>query len=274
MRTMMKKYARAALLAVMMFTLFCGTSLGADEDYTVKELNEQMVMATLWFQTSAEMRAISYQAFTMAKVLFDMDLAQGPSDQSRAVIVDIDETVLDNSPYQAGLIGNDFGYSKGWQEWIAAAQAWPLPGAVGFLKYIDSKGGAVFYISNRKEVEREGTMKNLKALGFPQVTDDRVLLREKDSDKEPRRQIIRNDYRIVLLMGDNLNDFDSVFAGKSVADRFAEVDKIKDKFGTQFIVLPNPMYGEWEGAVYNYDWKMSPGAKNKARKEALNRWNK
>lgn len=274
MKKTMRKHATATIISMVMIAVCCGTSIGAEDDYTVKELNEQLVMATVWYQTAAEMRAISYQAFAMARVVFDMDLAKGKSAKSRAVIVDVDETVLDNSPYEAGLIGKDFGYPTGWQEWIAEAKAWPLPGAASFLNYVNSRGGAVFYISNRKERDREGTMKNLKDLGFPQVTNSHVLLRDKNSDKEPRRQMVRNDYHIVLLMGDNLNDFESVFAGKGVQDRFREVDKMKEQFGTRFIVLPNPMYGEWEGAIYNYDWKLSPGAKNKARKAALDRWNK
>jgi len=270
----MKKQILAVLLTIAMTAAFCGTSLGTEEEYSTKDLNEQLVMATLWYQTAAEMRAISYQTFAMAKMLFDMDLTRGHSDKSRAVVVDVDETVLDNSPYEAGLISQNYGYSKGWQEWCAAGEAWPLPGAVSFLKYVDSRGGAVFYVSNRKERDRQGTMKNLKAMGFPQVRDERVLLRSETSDKEPRRQHIREKYRIVLLMGDNLNDFASVFAHKGVQERFAEVDKMKDQFGTRFLVLPNPMYGEWEGAIYNYNWKMTPAEKDNARKAAMKRWNK
>jgi 5'-nucleotidase (lipoprotein e(P4) family) len=243
------------------------------QEHTVKDLNEQLVLATLWIQRSAEFRALSYQAYNVAKMMFDFDLQKGATGKKRAVIVDIDDTVLDNSPYEAGLVDNNFGYPTGWGDWCNAGMAKALPGAVDFLTYVVSKGGDVFYLSNRKVKYKEGTMKNLKVLGFPQVTDDRMLLREKTSDKEPRREIVRKEHRIVLLMGDNLNDFENIFRKKNLNDRAAAVDQMKDHFGSKFIVLPNPMYGDWEGAVYKHDWQLSPAEKSKARKAALIRWN-
>lgn len=134
------------------------------------------------------------------------------------------------------------------------------------------KGANVFYISNIKVRYKEVTMMKLQNLGFPQVMDSHVLLREKTSDKAPRRQIVQKDHTIVLLMGDNLNDFDNIFRNKGVADRSAAVDRSKEKFGTKFIVLPNPMYGDWEGAVYNYNWKLSPKEKSESRKASLIVW--
>lgn len=242
-------------------------------EYTTLDLNEQLVMGTVWYQRSAEMRALSYQAFNMARLVYDMDLEREQADLPRAVIVDIDETVLDNSPYEAGLVGKDYGYSRGWAEWIAAARAEPLPGAVEFLGYVREKGGEVFYVSNRKEKYREATLKNLRRLGFPQADDAHLLLRGATSDKTPRRRSVLKDHRVVLMMGDNLNDFDSVFANKDFGLQAAAVDLLKDRFGTRFIVLPNPMYGNWEGAVYGYDWQMSPAEKSGARKDQLIRWN-
>ena len=106
----------------------------------------------------------------------------------------------------AGHIGKNFGYPTGWAEWINEAKAEALPGAVEFLNYVVEKGADVFYVSNRKAKLKEATMKNLKALGFPQVVDMHMLLREDTSDKEPRRQKVRENHRIVLLIGDNLND--------------------------------------------------------------------
>ena len=272
MRTRTWKHTfKYVMAAVMVFSVIVISTADA-EDYTLKDLNEQLVMGTLWYQRSAEMRAISYQAFNMAKLVFDMDLQKGASEKKRAVVVDIDETVLDNSPYEAGIVGKDTGYPKGWAEWCNAAKAEALPGAVDFLNYVVKKGAEVFYISNRKIKFKEGTMKNLKALGFPQVDDAHMLLREKTSDKEPRRQIAQKEHRIVLLMGDNLNDFDNIFRKKGIKDRLTAVDQVKEKFGTMFIVLPNPMYGEWEGAAYNSNWKLSPKEKSEARKANLIVW--
>lgn len=271
-RRHMKHFLSAFLVVAVTFTI-AGFSAVSAEEYNTEALNEQLVMATLWYQKSAEMRALSYQAFNFAKLLFDADLRTGPSDKKRAVIVDVDETVLDNSPYEAGIIGKNFGYPKGWKEWIDAAEAPAMPGAVAFLNYVSSKGADVFYLSNRKIRGLEGTMKNLRDWGFPQVQEDRMLLRTDTSDKEPRRQLVYKDHRVVLLMGDNLNDFDSIFRKKGTDERLKAVDMLSDKFGVKFIVLPNPMYGDWEGAAYNFNWKLSPKEKSDARKAGLDRWN-
>lgn len=272
---MIRNIKRGVLTSVLVLSMGFSFSLSAKEKTVdVKSLNEQLVMGTVWYQASAEMRALSYQAFNMAKLVYDLDLSNIKSSKKRAVIVDIDETVLDNSPYEAGLIGQDYGYPNGWKEWIAAAKAESLPGAVGFLNYVDAKGGAVFYISNRKVRGLEATLKNLKDAGFPQVTKANVLLRTDTSNKQPRRDMVLKDHRIVVALGDNLNDFDNIFRKKGVEDRFKAVDSVKEKFGTQFIVLPNPMYGDWEGAVYKYNWGASNAEKDMLRKKALKTWNK
>ena len=99
----MKHFLSAFLVVTVLFT-FAGFSNVSADEYNVQALNEQLVMGTLWYQKSAEMRALSYQAFNFAKLIFDADLRTGPSEKKRAVVVDIDETVLDNSPYEAGLL--------------------------------------------------------------------------------------------------------------------------------------------------------------------------
>lgn len=249
------------------------TNSNAADQYTTKDLNEQLVMATVWMQASAEFRALCYQSFNLAKMNLDMFLAFYDGDKPVAIIVDADETVIDNSAYEAFLIGNDFGYSsKTWTTWMAAAEATAMPGAVEFFNYAKEKGVETFYVTNRKMVGYEGTEKNLSALGFPFVDKKHLLLRTDSSDKQARRDLVAQDYEIAFLMGDNLNDFLSVFAKKSVDDRFAETDKVKDKWGKKFIVLPNPSYGDWEGSVYGGNWGASPAEKDKMRKDHLRRW--
>ena len=112
-------------------------------------------------------------------------------------------------------------------------------------------------------------MKNLTARGFPQVTRDHVLLKENESSKEARRKSIAATHRIVVLMGDNLNDLAAVFERKSVAERSAEVEKLKNEFGNRFIVLPNPMYGDWESALYGYRRGLTDAEKDSARIASL-----
>jgi 5'-nucleotidase (lipoprotein e(P4) family) len=126
----------------------------------------------------------------------------------------------------------------------------------------------VFYVTNRNEAEKQGTIDNLKAVGFPDVSVETVLVRGTESGKEARRQSISAKHRIVLLMGDNLNDLSSAFERKSVADRFSEVDRVKDLWGRKFIVLPNAMYGDWESAIYEYG-RLSEVEKTAKRANAL-----
>ena len=134
----MKKIKGKLNLAVMVIV---AASLLVGCAYTTKDLNEQLVMATLWMQASAEFRALCYQTFNLAKMNLDMFVKAHKGSKAVAVIVDADETVIDNSAYEAFLIGNDFGYSsKTWTPWMAAAQATAIPGALDFLNYAKEKG--------------------------------------------------------------------------------------------------------------------------------------
>lgn len=245
----------------------------ASEEYTTRDLNEQLVMATLWMQQSAEFRALSYQAFNIARISLDNYLARHDGGKPVAIIVDADETVIDNSAYEAFLVDQDFGYSsKTWEPWMAAGEATEMPGAGAFLAYAASRGVETFYVTNRKAVGYDGTAKNLKALGYPNVDEKHLLVRTGSSDKQERRDIVNKDYDVALLMGDNLNDFESVFGGASIAERFAATDARQALWGTQYIVVPNPTYGEWEGAAYQYNWGASAAEKSKMRKDLLRRW--
>ncbi len=246
---------------------------GAATPYTTRDLNEQLVMATLWMQASAEYRALCYQAFNVAAMNLDSFLNSYTGSKPVAVIVDADETVLDSSAYEAFLIGQDFGYSsQTWIPWMAAAEARAIPGAKRFLGYAAAKGVEIFYISNRKKVGYEGTSRNLMDLGFPDVDAKHLLLRTDSSDKQARRETVFRDYEVAMLIGDNLNDFASEFGGQNVAERLAATDVLKGQWGTRFIVIPNPSYGEWEGAVYGYDWGASAAEKDQMRKSYLIKW--
>src|SRR5205085_3155061 len=122
----------------------------------------------------------------------------------------------------------------------------------------NTRGVRVFYITNRKAAEKEGTATNLRKLGFPNVNDETLLVRTdtNSSSKEPRRKSVAAKYRVVLLMGDNLNDFSEEFEkARTVSGRLAAAEQNKSQFGTRFIALPNPMYGDWENAIYDYNLK-------------------
>ena len=265
---------RTWVLSAALFTgSFSLPALAHDTDFSAKDLNEQLVMSTLWMQASAEYKALSYQAFNLARMQFDHFTRQHTGGKKIAVVVDADETVIDNTGYQAWLIGKDVGYSsKTWGEWMNAAEASAMPGATAFLHYVASNGGEVFYITNRKASGLDGTRKNLQALGFPNVDSAHLMLRDSTSDKEPRREAIAKDYDIALFMGDNLNDFSNDFRTKSLAASDAAVEKNKAMFGTQFIMLPNPAYGDWEGKVYDGNWGATAAEKDQMRKSKLHVW--
>lgn len=221
--------------------------------------NEYQVGAVLYMQHAAEYRALAYQAFNLAKMSLDADdktkrkLPKAERKKTRAVIVDVDETVLNNSPQQVFFIKNHLSFTSSlFTEWINKRMAKPIHGAVDFLNYVNREGVKVFYVTNRGQADKQGTIDNLKAVGFPDVNEETVMVKTTESSKEARRQAISAKHRIVLLIGDNLNDFSNVFEGKSINDRFAETDKMRDLWGTRWIVLPNAMYGDWESALYEY----------------------
>ncbi len=230
--------------------------------------------AVLWQQTSGERRALSYQAFTLARLMLDRDLRMSRSNKKpRAVIVDCDETIIDNSRFEAMLLKKRVNYNhKDWTEWINRAEAEAVPGAVAFLRYATSRGVRVFYITNRNDVQKAGTATNLKKLGFPNVNDQTLLIQTdpKNSSKEDRRNSVKKNFRIVLLMGDDLNDFSDVFENSKTVDaRAAAADRYQAEFGQRFIMLPNPMYGNWESAIYGYNFKLSEAEKAEKRRSLL-----
>lgn len=262
-----KNYFLALSLVVLsvsstyLVTNFAATSAQTSTAQQPTADNEYQVGAVLFMQQAAEYRALAYQAFNLARWQLDTDfdkknlkkLPKAEQKMPRAVVVDVDETVLDNSPHQAYLIKQRLPFmASSWTNWVNKRAAKPIPGAVDFLNYASQKGVKVFYVTNRSAAEKQGTIDNLKNTGFPDAGEETVMTRADTSSKEARRQFIMQKYRIVLLIGDNLNDLSNVFERKSVADRFMEVDKTRELFGKKFIVLPNAMYGDWESAIYEY----------------------
>lgn len=235
-------------------------------------VQEHSVKAVLWQQLSGEYRALSHQAFTLAKIQLDRAIEDSKTkDKPLAVITDIDETVLDNSPYFAKMIRLDKNFSKElWTEWGQLKKAKPVPGALEFFKYAESKGVEVFYISNRYESQLSETIANLKKIGFPDANKAHTYLKKKKSSKVTRRNIVLNTHNVVMLLGDNLSDFESVFEKKSIADRNTAVEQMKTKFGKKFIILPNPIYGDWENhGLYSGKYTWSAKQKDSIRKRML-----
>lgn len=259
----MKKY-----IFILFFSISFAQIRDAKKDEIKTTDNTHGEMSTLWFQVSGEARASFYQAYHLATVRLDEYLTAPRKTRSPAVVTDVDETVLDNSPYQAWTILKKQSYPAGWTEWVNKAEAAPLPGALEFFQYAASKGVEVFYVTNRTLTERTGTVENLKKMKFPFADTNHVLVRTAESSKQSRRNAISDNFDIVLLCGDNLNDL-AEFSKLSNDSRNAKVEEMKDEFGSRFIVLPNPMYGDWEGAAYGYNYGISDSAKAAKRKAAL-----
>jgi len=268
------------LLTGIVLIQACGNKQGTGDKY-IKDKDtvcqkaysaDHMIMSVLYFQKAAENRALYYQAFNTAKLMLDNDL-KGKTKGKKAVVLDIDETVLDNSPYEAQNILGKFGYPEKWEEWCSMSKAEPVPGVVNFLKYAIEKGYDIFYITNRKEKLKDATLKNLTGKGLPMADEAHVLFRTAETSKESRRQQVMKTHQIILLIGDNLADFTAAFDKTSGPDQRAAItDSLKAEFGKRFIVLPNAMYGDWEMALYP-DPKASFAVKDSIRRANLKGFN-
>ena len=226
--------------------------------------------AILWQQNAAEYRALCHQAYNTAK----SNLAYYKGKQFKrplAVVTDIDETVLDNSPYNARMILSGNGYTReSWLAWGKELKAKAIPGALDFFKEAYQQGITIFYVSNRYDIQKEETIANLKKLGFPGVDENHVLLRKETSSKEPRRKAIERTHQIIMLFGDNLTDFSEEFEKQPTEKRNALVEQMKDLFGKKYIVLPNPIYGDWETkGIFEGSYKWTPKQKDSIRKAKL-----
>ncbi|MES2417185.1 MAG: 5'-nucleotidase, lipoprotein e(P4) family [Bacteroidota bacterium] len=224
--------------------------------------------AVLWQQTSGEYRALSFQAYNFARLSLKEALWEQANGKPNCVIVDADETILDNSAFQGHEIRKGISYVQAdWTRWTGMAAADTVPGALAFLKFAASKKVETFYVTNREEADHVGTLKNLQKFGFPNADEAHLLLKTTTSDKESRRQKIMEKYNVLLLCGDNLSDFSNVFYREG-KDTKQQVDALQNLFGTKFIVLPNPMYGDWEKPLYKGD-KLSEADRGKQRLERL-----
>ncbi|GAB2675975.1 5'-nucleotidase, lipoprotein e(P4) family [Aliiglaciecola aliphaticivorans] len=230
------------------------------------------VNSTLWMQTSAEYKANALQTYKAAELQLDNALkdkswTSAIEQQSNythlppAIILDVDETVLDNSQFQADMILNNYSYDpKKWDQWVAKQTAPEIPGAVAFINRARQMGVEIIYITNRECKPRSSsadscpqkqeTMNNLKSVGVQGVDSGHVLLKKQkanwSSEKQSRRELIAESYRIIMLVGDDLGDFlPNVKKGITATARKELVDEYQDNWGVKWFILGNPTYGSW-----------------------------
>lgn len=246
--------------------------------------------AVAWTQTAIEHDLIYLQTYRDAQArllpalhdekwdaLSQSDRVAASNELAPAVILDIDETVLDNSPYQARVIksGGEFNEAD-WAAWCREARARALPGAVAFTQFAASHGIAVIYLSNRAKDLDAVTIDNLRRVGFPVSGPDAFLglgtvvpgCEQSGSDKGCRRQQVSRHYRVLMQFGDQLGDFLDVPVG-SRAGRDKAVERYLPWIGTRWFVLPNPTYGSWESALFNNNWHQPRAQRRQQKIDAL-----
>lgn len=234
---------------------------------------ETETMGLLWMRTSAEYRALAYQGYNVAMNAVKMAVTD-PSHQRKplAIVLDADETVVDNTKLMGESIVNGNGRfdAPWWRQAVHQGKSQAMPGAVEFLNEVHKQGVEIFYVSNRyAPVNLDVTIQNFKELGFPSVDKDHVLLFEKDSDKQPRFDMIAKKYYVVVYMGDNTGDFPIGTKGKTLAERNAIIDNHKEDFGTTFVVFPNPAYGSWVSALAKGYQNLSPEEQKQVNNQYL-----
>lgn len=233
--------------------------------------------AVLWMQASAEYKALAYQAFQAAKTHLPLALKDqdwtASLQQSQAyyqslepaVIMDIDETVLDNSPYQADLILKGRTYNKRtWDKWISSNKAKALPGAIDWINFAQSQGVKVLFVTNRTCMKRgknadpcpqkQDLLKNLKQQGVESISLGQIFLKgqraEWTSEKKSRRTYLGVRYRIIMMFGDDLGDFMPDVKQKISHDQRVKLtDRYNEYWGTRWYMLPNPSYGSWQNVL-------------------------
>jgi 5'-nucleotidase (lipoprotein e(P4) family) len=232
-----------AMLPLMLVAACAGPDRG---DALHSEGEELMgVQSLLWYQQSAEVEALYLQGYNIAADRA-REYTASDGELPPAVVLDIDETVLDNSPFNVDLLRTGASYSEEkWALWCERREALPLPGALGFTKLADSLGLEVFYVSNRASGLMDATLDNLKKHGFPNADEAHVLLKTSTLSKDARRAAIREKFDIILLLGDNLGDFDGIFDRRTEDFGKPHVQMHSQQFGNSFIVFPNPIYGSW-----------------------------
>lgn len=258
------------LIFQMFLLIWLGACTASGPDHL--DLNEQQVSAVAWMQLSDEYRANCWQAFNFARIALDIILERQHF-ESPAVIVDVDETILNNSAFQAFLIHTAQVYSDTlWEEWARAKCAPAIPGSLEFLNYAESREVEIFYVTNRKQNIAPATLNNMQTLGFPFSDPEHMLPRLKTRSKELRRAKITASHQVLLYLGDSLNDFPGDYFNQNIAKRRAQTEADRSVFGTQYIILPNPVYGAWSNLLIEGRTTLPPAEQARLRKARLEAW--
>lgn len=243
--------------------------------------------AVLWTQRSIEHELIYRQVYAAATRQLPAALADPQWDAlpqptrdltglPPAVIVDIDETLLDNTPVNARAVLDDGPYDdREWARWVARGEAPALPGAAAFLQAADALGITTYYLTNREPGQEEDTLRNLRRERFPIAGVEQILpartaiggCQAAGPDKTCRRRWVGERARVLLLVGDSFGDFigapNRLQAQRDAAAPYAEW------LGQRWFVLPNPVYGGWYSAPYGGRHDLPEARKRAFKRQAL-----
>ena len=253
MRQTVKVLVKALAISMSLGTAM--PALGQNATSNDSGIENNLMMAMAWKQTAAEFRALYHQGFNIARMRVEIALAQKQDDSAPlAIISDVDETLLLANDYWGYLInqGQDFFDDASWDRWIEENRAVASPGALEFLNFCVSNSVEIFYVTNRDQGETtvQLAINNLNAAGFPLADAAHMRVLRESSNKELVQQKIREDYEVVALLGDNLNDFARRYYSTDVVERMSLMEQDRDRYGSDYILFPNPTDGHWIRAIF------------------------
>ncbi len=266
-----RKIIAIAVPLIVMAPVFGQNAANADAD-----LENNLTMALAWKQTAAEYRALYHQGFNLARMRVELALAQKQDDSlPLAVISDVDETLLLANDYWGYLMtqGQDFFDDAIWDRWVAENRAVASPGALAFLQFCIENEVEIFYVTNRDQGENtvQLALNNLNAVGFPSVDRAHLRVLRETSNKENVQQQIREEFEVVLLLGDNLNDFSRRYYSKNLEQRLSLMEEDQARYGRDYIIFPNPTDGHWIRAIFGESEPPASDQNRKILKQAASR---
>ncbi len=251
--------------------------LAAQQPAPESELGNPLLYALAWKQTSAEYRALYHQGFNIARLHVQQARARRqPGDKPLAEITDVDATGLHALSYWGYLVntGRDFFEDPLWDLWIAENLVTAAPGAIEFLNYCAENGVSVFYVTSRDQGEPtlQIALSNLRSIGAPGIDEQHVTALRESSNKEVPQDEIMKSHQVVVMLGDNLNDFRRKFYIRDDVDgRIAAMEQERDKFGMQYVLFPNPTDGHWLAAIFGESEPPASDTNRQLLKQAASR---
>ena len=193
-----------------------------------------------WVVNSNEYEALCNQTYYMASLQLDKILKKNRKNRNLAIVMDLDETVLDNSQYQVENNKKNQTFNMdSWSDWVLREEAKLVPGVKKFINKIRKNNIQLIFISNRMHKRLRATKNNMIKIGLHSKNDIYLLRKNKNDKKNIRRQEIYNSsgrmkefksFKVVQYFGDAMGDFPLLE---------------NNEFGKSQYILPNPMYGKW-----------------------------